>query len=176
MQAKPDPSQDFQELASDPHNAHILTTIHSSAFVLCLDTESSTGLAAVSRQLWHGAVTPPSPSATDSGADALPTLGLRNRWMDKPCQFVVLPDGTAGFVGEHSVMDGTPTATMCDRVLDLIVLPAFASSTNSSLYANRLARSPCLSTKPSAQRRRPRSRSSALRRPTPWARRTVRPR
>ncbi len=56
--------------------------------------------------------------------------------MDKPLQFVVSQDGKAGLVGEHSVMDGTPTATMCDRVLDLIASPTFASSANSPLYAN----------------------------------------
>ena len=56
--------------------------------------------------------------------------------MDKPLQFVVSADGKAGLVGEHSVMDGTPTATMCDRVLDLIAAPTFASSSNSPLYAN----------------------------------------
>ena len=113
--------QDFQALAANPNNAHILTTIHAAAFVLCLDTESASGLADVSRVLWHGVVSPaPAP-------DGLPTLGPRNRWMDKPCQFVVLADGTAGFVGEHSVMDGTPTATMCDRVCDIIAAPSFAA-------------------------------------------------
>ena len=120
-------AQDFQQLASDPQNAHILTTIHSAAFVLCLDTEPANGLVEHSRNLWHGAVVP-QPSGQ-------PLLGLRNRWMDKPCQFVVLPDGKAGFVGEHSVMDGTPTATMCDRVLDLIAAKDFATSANSPLYS-----------------------------------------
>ncbi len=80
-----------------------------------------------SRNLWHGAVT--------QQPNGQPRLGLRNRWMDKPCQFVVLPDGKAGFVGEHSVMDGTPTATMCDRVLDIIASKDFATSANSPLYS-----------------------------------------
>jgi carnitine O-acetyltransferase len=52
-------------------------------------------------------------------------MGLRNRWMDKPCQFVVFDNGEAGFVGEHSVMDGTPTARMCDDVLDELYHPEF---------------------------------------------------
>lgn len=52
--------------------------------------------------------------------------------MDKPCQFVVADDATAGFVGEHSVMDGTPTMTLCDRVLDMIAAPGFASNATSS--------------------------------------------
>ena len=59
-------------------------------------------------------------------------MGLRNRWMDKPCQFVVTDDGAAGFVGEHSVMDGTPTAYLCDAVLDAIAAPHFATGTTSA--------------------------------------------
>lgn len=59
-------------------------------------------------------------------------MGLRNRWMDKPCQFVVADDGAAGFVGEHSVMDGTPTAYLCDVALDTIAAPHFATPTAST--------------------------------------------
>ncbi|KAI0704516.1 carnitine acetyl transferase [Cerioporus squamosus] len=120
-------AKDLQHLASDAQNARILTAIHSAAFVLCLDTEPANGIVEHSRNLWHGAVVPQ--------PNGQPRLGLRNRWMDKPCQFVVLPDGKAGFVGEHSVMDGTPTATMCDRVLDLIAAKDFATSANSPLYS-----------------------------------------
>ncbi|TBU36809.1 carnitine acetyl transferase [Dichomitus squalens] len=122
-------AKDFQTLAADPQNAHILTEIHSSAFVLSLDTESASSFVEHSRLLWHGAVVPPPQPGIPH---AQPQLGLRNRWMDKPLQFVVLADGKAGLVGEHSVMDGTPTATMCDRVLDLIAAPDFATTANSS--------------------------------------------
>ncbi|KAI1791832.1 carnitine acetyl transferase [Ganoderma leucocontextum] len=122
-------AKDYQTLAADPQNAQTLSAIHSAAFALCLDTESAPSFVAHSRLLWHGAVVP-------QPNDARPQLGLRNRWMDKPLQFVVSADGKAGLVGEHSVMDGTPTATMCDRVLDLIASPTFASSSNSPLYAN----------------------------------------
>ena len=69
-----------------------------------------------SRALWHGAVT---------RTGGKPVLGLRNRWVDKPLQFVVFDNGKAGIMGEHSVMDGTPTATLCDRLLDMIASPAF---------------------------------------------------
>jgi hypothetical protein len=34
---------------------------------------------------------------------------VSNRWFDKPLQFIVNDNGTAGFMGEHSMMDGTPT-------------------------------------------------------------------
>ncbi|KAI0364352.1 carnitine acetyl transferase [Pilatotrama ljubarskyi] len=118
-------AKDYRALAADPHNADIITAIHAAAFVLCLDAESAPTLVEHSRLLWHGAVHPPS-----GGGRA--RLGLANRWMDKPCQFVVFDDGKAGFVGEHSVMDGTPTVALCDRVLDMIASPDFASSSSSA--------------------------------------------
>ncbi|KAI0642267.1 carnitine acetyl transferase [Trametes meyenii] len=114
-------AKDYRTLAADTHNANIITAIHSAAFVLCLDTESAPSLVDHSRTLWHGAVVP-------QPGSAVPQLGLRNRWMDKPCQFVVLADGKAGFVGEHSVMDGTPTVALCDNVLDIIASPDFATA------------------------------------------------
>lgn len=120
--------QDYRALAADPHNADIITAIHSAAFVLCLDTETAPSLVDHSRNLWHGAVVPQS-------GTALPQLGLRNRWMDKPCQFVVFADGKAGFVGEHSVMDGTPTVALCDHVLNTIASPDFASPSSISAEA-----------------------------------------
>lgn len=84
--------------------------------MVCLDTEKPSTLVEHSRMLWHGAVT---------GAGQNAVLGLRNRWVDKPVQFIVFDNGKAGIMGEHSVMDGTPTATMCDHVLDLIASPSF---------------------------------------------------
>ncbi|EMD39308.1 hypothetical protein CERSUDRAFT_82043 [Gelatoporia subvermispora B] len=105
---------DQAHICEDKHNRDILAAIHSAAFVLCLDTERSADDVAHSRALWHGAVGE--------------RLGLRSRWMDKPCQFVVDDGGRAGFVGEHSIMDGTPTVALCDRVLDMIAaMPAEAA-------------------------------------------------
>ncbi|GBE89636.1 Carnitine O-acetyltransferase, mitochondrial [Sparassis crispa] len=112
-------NNDYNELAADPHNAEVLKTIHGAAFVVCLDSEPYPSFMDHSRSLWHGAVTP----QADAPGGAL--LGLRNRWMDKPCQFIVSEDGKAGLLGEHSVMDGTPTVTLCDRVLDIIAAPDF---------------------------------------------------
>jgi carnitine O-acetyltransferase len=43
-----------------------------------------------------------------------------NRWFDKPLQFIVNDNGTAGFMGEHSMMDGTPTHRLNDFVNGLI--------------------------------------------------------
>ena len=72
-----------------------------------------------SRALWHGDVVAGIP------------VGLRNRWVDKPLQFVVFDNAYAGIMGEHSVMDGTPTARMCDDMLDMIYDPTFDHGTPS---------------------------------------------
>lgn len=68
--------------------------------------------------------------------DSVPS-GLRNRWVDKPVQFIVFDNGEAGLMGEHSIMDGTPTARMCDEVLDYLADPAFDHG--ESLFAGALA-------------------------------------
>lgn len=52
------------------------------------------------RQFWHG-----------DGA---------NRWFDKPLQFIINDNGTSGFQGEHSEMDGTPTHRLNDTLNMLI--------------------------------------------------------
>lgn len=70
-------------------NAATLETIQASSFVICLDDSSPTSLEQRAHQYWHG-----------DGS---------NRWFDKPLQFIVNDNGTSGFMGEHSMMDGTPT-------------------------------------------------------------------
>ena len=42
-----------------------------------------------------------------------------NRFYDKTLQFIVLPDGNAGFLGEHAIADGAPTLRMCAEILPL---------------------------------------------------------
>ena len=88
-------------LAASPSNAKALEAIESSSFVVCLDNATPVTLEERARQYWHG-----------DGC---------NRWYDKPCQFVINDNGTAGFMGEHSMMDGTPTHRLCDTVNALIV-------------------------------------------------------
>ncbi|EIN09589.1 acyltransferase ChoActase/COT/CPT [Punctularia strigosozonata HHB-11173 SS5] len=114
-------AKDYAELAKDPHNASILRSVHSSAFAVCLDTEKPRGPIEHSRYLWHGYY----PAAPILTAKRTGQMGLRNRWMDKPCQFVIFDNGEAGIVGEHSVMDGTPTTRMCDDALDDLYRPNF---------------------------------------------------
>ncbi|CAE6403608.1 unnamed protein product [Rhizoctonia solani] len=95
-------AKDYQALREIPANAEILREIESSAFIVCLDKGRPQGPVELSRASWHGGV---------KGEE------LGNRWVDKPCQFIVCDNGEAGFMGEHSVMDGTPTVRLCDEVI-----------------------------------------------------------
>ena len=87
-------------LKADPANAAALEAIESSSFVVCLDDAAPVTLAERARQYWHG--------------------DGQNRWYDKPLQFIVNDNGTSGFMGEHSMMDGTPTHRLNDYVNDVI--------------------------------------------------------
>ncbi len=69
-------------------NAASLEAIEAASFLVCLDDASPITLEERAHQYWHG-----------DGA---------NRWYDKPLQFIVNDNGTSGFMGEHSMMDGTP--------------------------------------------------------------------
>ncbi|EFX04354.1 carnitine acetyl transferase [Grosmannia clavigera kw1407] len=86
--------------AASPVNAEALSTIDSAAFLVCLDDAAPVTLEERAHQYWHG-----------DGS---------NRWFDKPLQFIVNDNGTAGFIGEHSMMDGTPTHRLNDWVCDAI--------------------------------------------------------
>lgn len=87
-------------LKAHPSNAAALKAIEASSFVVCLDDAAPVTLEERSRQYWHG-----------DGA---------NRWFDKPAQFIVNDNGTAGFTGEHSMMDGTTTQRLNEYVNDQI--------------------------------------------------------
>ncbi|KAG0306958.1 Carnitine O-acetyltransferase mitochondrial [Dissophora globulifera] len=77
-------------------NEELLRKIESSVFLLCLDDSSPVTRDEVSRACWHG--------------------DGRNRFFDKSLQFIVFENGKAGFMGEHSTMDGTPTCRLNDYV------------------------------------------------------------
>ncbi|KZP01532.1 acyltransferase ChoActase/COT/CPT [Calocera viscosa TUFC12733] len=96
---------DYERLSLDPQNAAVLRAIESAAFLICLDTERPEGIIDFSRACWH---------AGTSG------ISWANRWYDKPLQFIVFDNGKAGFMGEHSVMDGTPTVRLCDAVCRML--------------------------------------------------------
>ncbi|KAF2723357.1 acyltransferase ChoActase/COT/CPT [Polychaeton citri CBS 116435] len=84
----------------NPANETALETIEAASFVVCLDDAAPVTLEERARQYWHG-----------DGA---------NRWFDKPLQFVINDNGSAGFVGEHSMMDGTPTQRLNDYICSLM--------------------------------------------------------
>ncbi|KAJ3057991.1 Carnitine O-acetyltransferase mitochondrial, partial [Quaeritorhiza haematococci] len=42
----------------------------------------------------------------------------RNRFFDKSLQFIIFDNGKAGFNGEHSMMDATPTSRICEFILE----------------------------------------------------------
>ncbi|PTD12093.1 Carnitine O-acetyltransferase, mitochondrial [Fusarium culmorum] len=75
-------------LKASPKNKDALQAIESASFVVCLDDAAPVTLEERAHQYWHG-----------DGA---------NRWYDKPLQFIINDNGTSGFMGEHSMMDGTP--------------------------------------------------------------------
>ncbi|GAO15717.1 hypothetical protein UVI_02043540 [Ustilaginoidea virens] len=85
---------------ASPRNSQVLSAIDSASFVVCLDDAAPVTLEERAHQYWHG-----------DGA---------NRWFDKPLQFIVNDNGTSGFMGEHSMMDGTPTHRLNDYVNDVI--------------------------------------------------------
>ncbi|GAA5958399.1 hypothetical protein JCM21900_002182 [Sporobolomyces salmonicolor] len=108
-------------LLSDSSNHATLRSIHTSAFIISLDEatpsphDSNAGMVEFSERLWHG---------RDEGG---------NRWWDKPLQWVVFRNGEAGFIGEHSCMDGTPTARLNDFLtMRLLTSEPFPPSSASS--------------------------------------------
>lgn len=85
--------------ASEVNNA-TLEAIETASFLVCLDDATPVTLEERAHQYWHG-----------DGC---------NRWFDKPLQFIINDNGTSGFMGEHSMMDGTPTHRLNDYANMLI--------------------------------------------------------
>ena len=81
-------------------NKRAVDAIQASSFIVCLDDAKPVTLEERAKQYWHG-----------DGC---------NRWFDKPLQFIVNDNGTSGFMGEHSMMDGTPTHRLNDYVNHVI--------------------------------------------------------
>ncbi|KAI1381922.1 acyltransferase ChoActase/COT/CPT [Hypoxylon crocopeplum] len=87
-------------LDASPKNKAAVEAIESASFLVCLDDAAPVTLEERAHQYWHG--------------------DGQNRWYDKPLQFIVNDNGTSGFLGEHSMMDGTPTHRLNDYVNDVI--------------------------------------------------------
>lgn len=73
-------------LAAHGGNKAALEKIESASFVVCLDDYSPVTRDELSRACWHG--------------------DGRNRFFDKPLQFIVFDNGKAGFIGEVSTGEG----------------------------------------------------------------------
>jgi carnitine O-acetyltransferase len=84
-------------LVSLGDNAAAMEAIESAIMLICLDDCSPTDAESKMRNIWHG-----------NGS---------NRFYDKPLQFIIAENGQAGFLGEHGMMDGTPTANFTDWLL-----------------------------------------------------------
>ena len=76
---------------SGPKMKEALETLQAGALCLCLDDVEPVSRAECANMLLTG--------TTASG---------HNRWFDKSIQLVVANNGKAGFLGEHSMMDGMP--------------------------------------------------------------------
>ncbi|KAF5106709.1 hypothetical protein DV452_002023 [Geotrichum candidum] len=88
-------------IAADPsRNGAALEDIESASFVVALDDAKPVTREERAHQYWHG--------------------DGQNRFYDKPLQFVICDNGVSGFLGEHSMMDGTPTHRLNDYVNDVI--------------------------------------------------------
>lgn len=87
-------------LNAHPGNKAALETVEAASFVVCLDDAAPVTLEERAHAYWHG--------------------DGQNRWYDKPLQFIVNDNGTSGFMGEHSMMDGTPTHRLNDYVNNVI--------------------------------------------------------
>ncbi|KAG1382409.1 hypothetical protein G6F61_002291 [Rhizopus arrhizus] len=85
-------------IKSSPENRQLLEKIESSDFVVCLDDSKPITRDESSRACWHG--------------------DGRNRFFDKPLQFIVFENGKAGFMGEHSCMDGMVTCRLNEYICD----------------------------------------------------------
>jgi carnitine O-acetyltransferase len=91
-------------------NAQTLDQIERAAFIVCLDDAKPVTKDEISRESWHG--------------------DGRNRFYDKALQFIIYDNGKAGFLGEHSMMDATPTNRICEFTLMGIVKGKFDLNVN----------------------------------------------
>ncbi|KAJ3066196.1 Carnitine O-acetyltransferase mitochondrial, partial [Rhizoclosmatium hyalinum] len=85
-------------LAASPKNRSSLDRIETAAFVVCLDDTKPVTYDQRAKSCWVG--------------------DGRNRFFDKSVQLIIFDNGVAGFNGEHSMMDATPTSRMCEFIME----------------------------------------------------------
>ncbi len=90
-------------LGLSKRNSVSLETIQSAAFTLCLDDAAPITLEERAHQYWHG--------------------DGQNRWFDKPLNFIINDNGAAGFLGEHSMMDGMLTHRLNHTICSELAKP-----------------------------------------------------
>ena len=76
-----------------------IVSLESGAFLLCLDDEEPVSRKQCGELFLHGGE----------------TSGM-NRWFDKSIQFFCTNNGKAGYLGEHSMMDGMPCVALANHV------------------------------------------------------------
>lgn len=85
-------------ISSSEKNQQSLDIIERAVFVVCLDDVKPVTKDEISKFCWVG--------------------DGRNRFFDKSLQFIIFDNGKAGFNGEHSMMDATPTSRLCEFVCE----------------------------------------------------------
>jgi len=111
-------------LMANEVNVKTLEAIEQSIAVVCLDRAKPANGEELSRHLFHG-------QDTDSPS-----------WWDKPMQWCIYDNGESGIRGEHSVMDGTPTARMNNEMtLDLMQnkLPSLSDPSSEAIEVSPLS-------------------------------------
>jgi len=85
-----------------PGMEEALEVLESGCVLVCLDTASDTPVsrAQCGKQFLYG-----------SGSAS-------NRWFDKSVQLIVCPNGKAGILGEHSMMDGMPVVGLANHIVN----------------------------------------------------------
>ena len=91
-------------------NKKTLETIRTSAFVVCLDTNSEAGnvdpMVESLNQVLHG-----------SGG----TVNSGNRWFDKTIQLIIGNNGVWGICLEHSISESIPHIALADYIADQVL-------------------------------------------------------
>jgi hypothetical protein len=88
-------------MKSDPINAATLHMIESSAFIICLDDAI--------------------PTNPKERMDSFLLGNGFNRWFDKTVEFIVCSNGVSGFLGEHSMVDGTTMGSINSVIVQAIL-------------------------------------------------------
>lgn len=84
----------------DPDNKASMETIESSAFIICLDDSS--------------------PVTPEERMDRFLLGDGFNRWYDKTVEFIVCSNGASGFLGEHSMVDGSTMVSLNSVIVQAI--------------------------------------------------------